>query len=157
MMSACPRFMCLLITVISDWLFLRKFVFDVSMLSICVKINFVDFVEVFSFRLLCRVSGRRSDIRCQSWYNPLWLTGLEAPPNWVKKKKKKFLWKLPSEQQLQLVNTFAWKLGQYRTRDRKVANSSPSRSSWRISFFRVNFLCKYYLMSFPSLCYHSGT
>ena len=44
-----------------------------------------------------------------------------------------------------------------RTRDRKVANSSPGRSSGRISISRVNFVCWILFGVHSTPCCHSGT
>ena len=77
----CWFFVCLFLKrVISDWLFLRKFVFEacmfcftlVSRLSLWILKNFA-----VSWRLCGR--GGCIVIRFQSWCNPLWLTGLKEP------------------------------------------------------------------------------
>ena len=68
---------------ISDWLFLRKFVFDVCIYCFVFVSSLILWIlNNFAVWLLsCGVSRRWIDVCFQPWRKPLWLTGLKAPTN----------------------------------------------------------------------------
>ena len=59
------------------------FVYILFFMQTCVRTDFVVFRKFVFWWLVRRVNRRQTEVSFQPWCNPLWMTGLKVPTNWL--------------------------------------------------------------------------